>query len=292
MKLLIACDEATEVAVVCEDLARAGLPVTADAVVLSVADLVPPPADSPDAMPLSAAARRARERVTHALTDARRVADAAAAQLRVAFPGWRVEAEAQADAPTWAIIRTADTSGANLIVVGSHGHGAVDRLLLGSTSQAILANAPYSVRVVRKPRADGAAPRLLVGTDGSAEALAAVARVASGQWQPRAEVRLVVALDDTLASMLASTGENVDERAAAEHLLEQAAARLRAAGLHVEAAVIDGTPKHVLVAEAERWQADCVFVGARGRRAAARLLLGSVSSVVASRAPCSVEVVR
>ncbi|MFX4689754.1 universal stress protein, partial [Acinetobacter baumannii] len=47
-----------------------------------------------------------------------------------------------------------------------------------------------------------------------------------------------------------------------------------------------------LIEEAEKWQADSIFVGARGLRGRERSLLGSVASAVASRAPCSVEVVR
>jgi nucleotide-binding universal stress UspA family protein len=292
MKLLIACDNATEVAVVRDDLARAGLPPTTEAVVLSVADLLPVPSDATDQDPLPAPIRRARERVARALAEARRIADNAAAQLHAAFPGWRVSAEAEVDAPAWAIIRKADAMHADLIVVGSHGHAALDRLLLGSTCQTILAQAAHSVRIVRPPRASrGDVARLLVGSDGSAAAQAAVARVASGRWQPRTLVRVVVALDETLASML-DGGEEDDERSAANLLLEHAAAPLRASGLTVEAAVIDGAPKRVLAEEAERWQAECVFVGAQGRRAAVPLLLGSVSAALAARAPCSVEVVR
>ncbi|MBO0799053.1 MAG: universal stress protein, partial [Blastocatellia bacterium] len=50
--------------------------------------------------------------------------------------------------------------------------------------------------------------------------------------------------------------------------------------------------KRLLVSEAESWGADCVFVGARGLGRAGRFLIGSVSSSVAARAHCSVEVVR
>jgi nucleotide-binding universal stress UspA family protein len=47
----------------------------------------------------------------------------------------------------------------------------------------------------------------------------------------------------------------------------------------------------LLIAEAESWGADCIFVGARGMGRIGRFLLGSVSSAVAARAHCSVEVV-
>jgi len=60
----------------------------------------------------------------------------------------------------------------------------------------------------------------------------------------------------------------------------------------VSTLVVDGDPKALLPREAERWQADSIFVGARGVRGVERFLLGSVSAAVAARAPCSVEVVR
>jgi nucleotide-binding universal stress UspA family protein len=56
--------------------------------------------------------------------------------------------------------------------------------------------------------------------------------------------------------------------------------------------VKDGEPKSLLIAEAESWGADCIFVGARGLGRVERFMLGSVSTAVAARAHCSVEVVR
>ena len=51
-------------------------------------------------------------------------------------------------------------------------------------------------------------------------------------------------------------------------------------------------PKLLLIAEAERSNADSIFVGARGLSRVERFLLGSVSTAVVSRAHCSVEVAR
>ena len=67
---------------------------------------------------------------------------------------------------------------------------------------------------------------------------------------------------------------------------------IAATGLRIEKRVVGGDPKRVLVSEAEAWGADCVFVGARGLSRLERFLMGSVASTVASRAPCSVEVIR
>jgi|SRR5215472_4265305 len=47
------------------------------------------------------------------------------------------------------ILDHAEAWGADLIVVGSHGYGAWERLLLGSVSQAVVSHAKCSVEVVR-----------------------------------------------------------------------------------------------------------------------------------------------
>jgi nucleotide-binding universal stress UspA family protein len=47
------------------------------------------------------------------------------------------------------IINTAKEWGAELIVLGSHGHSGFRRFLLGSVSQAIASHAPCSVEIVR-----------------------------------------------------------------------------------------------------------------------------------------------
>jgi nucleotide-binding universal stress UspA family protein len=52
--------------------------------------------------------------------------------------------------PVEEIIRYADTIEADLIVVGSRGHGAVSSVLLGSVSRGVLHNANRPVAVVRR----------------------------------------------------------------------------------------------------------------------------------------------
>ena len=52
--------------------------------------------------------------------------------------------------PKSAILDEAEKFDADLIVVGSHGYGAVKRFLLGSVSQAIALHAKCSVLIVRK----------------------------------------------------------------------------------------------------------------------------------------------
>jgi nucleotide-binding universal stress UspA family protein len=82
------------------------------------------------------------------------------------------------------------------------------------------------------------------------------------------------------------------ERARVKVALDAAARTLKAAGLKVTVVVKDEEPKHLLCGEAESFGADCIFVGSRGMGPVERFLIGSVSSAVAARAHCSVEVVR
>jgi len=63
-------------------------------------------------------------------------------------------------------------------------------------------------------------------------------------------------------------------------------------GLSAVPIVQEGDPKQVLLGEAERCNADCIFVDAEGHSRLERFLVGSVSSAVAARTRCSVEVVR
>jgi len=79
---------------------------------------------------------------------------------------------------------------------------------------------------------------------------------------------------------------------AVREIFEPSAARLRRAGLHAEIFIKRGNPADQILEEADSWGADCIFLGAKGTRGIDRLLLGSVSSAVSSRARCSVEVVR
>jgi nucleotide-binding universal stress UspA family protein len=68
--------------------------------------------------------------------------------------------------------------------------------------------------------------------------------------------------------------------------------QLKAAGLVTTAIIKVEEQKQLLLSEAESRNADCIFVGARGLSRLERLLMGSMSMAVVTRAHCSVEVVR
>ena len=282
-KILIAYDGSACADAALNDLRRAGLPAAVEALVITIADVILPPPDTEvpadELLPLRTPefVRQAQAHAELAVKEARGLAERAAEHVKTTFPGWQVKAEADGDSPAWAVIKLADHYAADLIVVGSHGHSVVGgRLILGSVSQRVLYEARCSVRVARcvDVRREGPA-RIVVGFNGAPDADMAVDAVAARAWPEGSEVRVVTSPEGATA---------VPPSVPAD--------RLRAAGLTTSDVIREGDPAHVLIEEAVEWDADSIFVGTRNIHGMKHLLRGSVSSAVAARATCSVEVVR
>ena len=54
--------------------------------------------------------------------------------------------------PVSAIVEAAETNSADLIVMGTHGHGAVMHLMMGNVAERVVRSAPCPVLTVREPR--------------------------------------------------------------------------------------------------------------------------------------------
>jgi nucleotide-binding universal stress UspA family protein len=300
MKLLIAYDgsECADSALV--DLSLAGLPKTVEAIVLSVADVwVWSSDDSEVAMPVHSRALKGPMSEEggggmKAIEEARALATKASRRVQDIFPDWSVRAEDCADSPAWGTIKKADQWKPDLVVVGSQGRSALGRFILGSVSQKVLTHAHCSVRVARgRADRDDSPIRIVIGVDGSSYAEAAVDAVARRAW-PAGTLARIVAVPDLMMMAAIRWLEEIKEaeQASANKIVEASAEKLRRAGLSVSTLIKEGDPKYILVDEAEQWGADSIFLGARGLRAIERFLIGSVSTAVASRAGCSVEVIR
>ena len=314
MKVLIAYDGSECADEALADLPRAGLPDDTEALVFTVGDVIlPPPSPANyDVTAKAMASRRvasavgqAQAQAAQAIEEARRIAGRGRESLRSAFPRWEVRAEAVAGAPAFAIIERARDWPADLVVVGTQGRTALGRLIMGSVSHKVATEANNSVRVARcrGDAREGSPIRLLVGFDGSSSARAAARAVARRAW-PAGTTALLVAVAEqqgtpVTAGLIRTApvttpdggGKGRDTlRAAVETAEDDLSA---AAGLHVTCEIRDGDAKSVLMEEADRSRADCIFVGSRGLSGRVeRFLLGSVSAALVKDAPCSVEVVR
>ena len=294
MKIVIGYDGSSCADSALEDLARAGLPQRAEALVLSVAELqLPPPPPSSygilSGYAVGVSTSVEADASSRAVEDAHALAFQASKRVQASFPDWEVRADARLGSPAGEIIEKAEEWGADLIVVGSHGRSALGRLILGSVSQRIVTEAHCSVRVGRNPLTEKGAPvRVLLGVDGSEHSGAAVRAVAARNWPAGSEVRLVTALDP-----LHMYGTDPEDKYTGVLSIHQSAKIILCdAGLDVSSVAEEEDAKRLLVKEADDWRADSIFVGARGLGRLGRLLLGSVSTAVVARAHCTVEVIR
>ena len=81
---------------------------------------------------------------------ARSIVERTVGKLRMKLdPTIELDGEFVPGPPRAAILDRAESWGADLIVVGSHGYGRWERFLLGSVSQSVVSHAKCSVEVVR-----------------------------------------------------------------------------------------------------------------------------------------------
>ncbi|MGH9874502.1 MAG: universal stress protein [Pyrinomonadaceae bacterium] len=311
MKILIGYDGSDCAAAALDDLTHAGLPTNAEVRILSVAEvwLPPPPPSSYEILELADKVKSAAE-LEHAYSRgciaakaALALAESARDRIKANFPNWNVTVDSSCGSPAWELVSKADEWKPDLIVVGSHGHTALGRFVLGSVSQRVLTEARCSVRISRGHLDEpDSSVRIIIGIDGSPGSEEAVRAVAARRWPAKSEIKLI-AVDDpllpdylgTLIPPLAKAIEEdkVGERAWAQKISKQCKEMLLGSGIEVTAVLREGDPKRELPKAAEEWGADCVFVGSTGfSNRLERFVLGSVSAAVAARAHCSVEVIR
>lgn len=212
--------------------------------------------------------------------------------------------------PRKAVVQYAKEWGADFVMVGSHGQGALSRFLLGSVAQAVLRTAPCSVEVVR-PRMNESRSRqgmkILFGTDGSDGASLAAKSVANRPWPAGSQVKIISAVQLLVPGneLMMSSSSAVyptslleemwsEVRSSAREAVVEAQKTLEAAGIKILAGETtpDGDPRIVLLAQAKESDADLIVLGSYGRRGMDRILMGSVSESVALHVHCSVEVIR
>ncbi len=287
MRILIGYDGSECADAAIDDLRRTGLPKEAVAIVFSVVENwslwssgFELTEDMDELIQVQATARRG------------------AARVKSLMPEWEVKSKMGVGSPASAIIEKSEAWNPDFIVVGSHGRTAAGRFFFGSASLKLAHEAHCTVRIARARREEPIRPlRVIIGVDGSKGSEEAVNLVASRHWPENSEARIVnacwripTATSEPMLNRIA--GWVAEEHARIKVAIDAAVEKLRQSGLRVSVVVKEEEPKALLLNEAESWNADCIFVGARGVGRVERLLTGSVSSAVAVRAHCSVEVVR
>lgn len=233
-------------------------------------------------------------------SDRRRVEESLAA---IAAPlrdrDWRVELRVVPGRAPSAIVAAADDAEADLVVLGSRGHGAITSMLLGSVGAEVAATTRRSVLIARS----GTVTRALVATDGSvcASAIPAVLEgwsVFAGLPATAVSVAPVASPAYELLASLYTLGSEPlarqREALVARHREYGAemARRLSDAGIPADHELRTGDAAHEILLVARDRGVDLVVTGSRCLGGVGRWLLGSVSRNVLLHASASVLIVR
>ena len=185
---------------------------------------------------------------------------------------------------------------ADLLVVGSRGHGAVAAAVLGSVSAHCANHAVGPVAIVPATASiDDPHRAIVVGVDGSTHSEAAL-RWAVTTAEPPAVVRAVHVWDID-AAVTSGVGADTEEQLREQSLtvvhrtVDRATAGLDHPGVTVESESVQGDPR-VVLADLTVDRADLLVLGSRGHTGLAHLLLGSVTTALIHRPPVATVVVR
>lgn len=217
------------------------------------------------------------------------VVDEASAIVRDAYPDLDLSTDVIASGAPAETLR-AESERAETLVLGAKGED-LGNLMLGSVSLQVVGHAECPVVVVGHVTTGHR--RVVVGTDGSPDARAAVAYAFHEAALRGAELQVIAAWAPTYPLATHEVAPDPAEEEARHHSdVEEQLAGLRGqfADVTIHTDVLRDSPSSAL-ARASQW-ADLVVVGSRGLGGFHGLALGSVSHKVLHLATCPVAVVR
>ncbi|MEX2274047.1 MAG: universal stress protein [Actinomycetota bacterium] len=237
---------------------------------------------------------------THSEEDDARRADETVnrAVERLVSAGFKADGRMTRGHPAAEIVAEAGRGAFDLILMGAGNKRWLDRLLLGSQSTRVLHNAQCSVFIVHEAPPEEDRTRILVGADGSADSRISV-DILCRMADPEACEATVLAVAQVpfptfaggpgVAYATTAYTKEIEREltASAQSYAEDAASRLRSAGLDTVAKWVLGSAAIRLLEEAEKSSADLVVVGSRGLGPVDRWVMGSVSDKMARHARAS-----
>lgn len=178
-----------------------------------------------------------------------------------------------------AILNTAKEQHADLVVLGTHGHGRIGRLVLGSTTEGVLRKLTIPVLTVRQTRQMNFR-RILFATDlseSSVRALDFVLNLASA-FQAKViaahtvDKRMISAVDDTVRTDLHDIAAHQ-----AKEKLAMIVTEGRRRGIDVCTALAEGVVAEEILKSADKSNADIIVLATAPKGAIERALIGTTA---------------
>jgi len=294
-KVLIPYDGSTGAETAIDDLKRAGLPQTFEALVAVTEVWLP---SSPYEITRAVSARRmklltsGRSSFAPALRDCeeqRVLSREADDRIRSMFPSANVTTEAvqESASVTSEVVRKAKSYGAQLIVLGAQLSPSPDITDYAGPALSVARAAHCSARIARPSQKNVHAPiHIVIGLDETQSMEQVIDAVSERVWPIGTRVDVVV-----VGELRPRDPVRESERI---RTLEELVSKLRAGGSTVSIALKYGEAQELLLQHAKDVSADCIFIEAdimaRGPEKSREL--SDVAQSVVLGAPCSVEIVR
>ena len=211
-----------------------------------------------------------------------------------------VSARVEVGAPASEIVAAAESLGADLVVLGTHGTRGFEHLMLGSVAERVLRMCPAPVLTV-PPRAQATSElpvkRVLCPIDFSGPSKAALDVALSIAQEGDAEITILhvsdVPTDEPLTTRPITTPEFYAEYdAAARERLNALVSDGIATWCRPTTAIRHGKAYREILSAADESRADLIVIGVHGRNPLDLLLFGSTTNQVVRRATCPVLTVR
>jgi len=220
-------------------------------------------------------------------------------------PGIAIEAVIREGNVAAEILEQANTMGADLLAIGTHGRSGFERLVLGSVAEKVLRKARCPVLTIprRLPEAVRAGPvlfkQIVCAVDFSECSMHALKYALSLAQEADGRLTVVHVLTPDLVAQVGIGEEHVSvaelqrhHEAAAIKFLEEAVPENAKVYCKPESMLLRGKPWREILRVASERQAELIVMGVQGRGAADLLLFGSTTYHVVRQAECPVLTLR
>ncbi len=207
--------------------------------------------------------------------------------------GVKVTVEMPFGLPAHALNETAEKHDVSAVLIGSHGKGILQTVVLGSVSAKLLHKSRRPILLARIALLEGGKCQLVCGkmfnkilfpTDFSETSNRAFSYLEKLIEATRSRVT-IMHVHDELSVKTASPEQLREIEKYAANLIEPLIARLEVLGsVRVTSALCSGNPSHEIVSMAKEGNCSIIIMGSQGKGLAREVVMGSVAKEVARHA--------
>jgi nucleotide-binding universal stress UspA family protein len=194
------------------------------------------------------------------------------------------------------ILDVAQGKQADLIVLGTYGRKGLNRLLMGSVTTGVIADAQTDVLIVKKPCTEctGEYKSILVPFDGSDFSKKAIIRACQIAKQDNSKVTVIYVIPryEEMVNFFKTESIRNSLMQEAEKITQSAKEFASLQGTEVSTHISDGYAPDSIVEIAKEQKHDLIVMGSHGYRGVNKAIIGSTTERVIMNATCPILVVR